>query len=217
MTKLGAALLLVILSSQAPSAPPPQASGLQKSQARQMLNAIQVAIREGYYDPKFHGIDLNAHFKAAVAKIEEARNMVHAYGIIAQTLIAFEDSHTYFIPPMRTSTVEYGWDMRMIGDACYITAVKPGTDAAAKGLKAGDAAACRAIARYDRAARGRRRRESHAAAEGARDQHRSHRGQPHRGKPRSARVAEPLRPPRRHRDLETVRVCLRSGRRRQAG
>ena len=64
--------------------------------------------------------------------------MVHAYGIIAQTLIAFEDSHTYFIPPMRTSTVEYGWDMRMFGDACFITAVKPGSDAAAKGLKAGD-------------------------------------------------------------------------------
>ena len=135
--KLAAAVVLIVLSWQAQQ-PPQQASSLQKSQAKQMLNAIQIGIRENYYDPKFHGIDLNAHFKAAAAKIDEARSMVHAYGIIAQTLIAFEDSHTYFIPPTRTSTVEYGWDMRMIGDACYITAVKPGTDAAAKGLKAGD-------------------------------------------------------------------------------
>ena len=131
--KLAAYLVLVFASIQTP-----QISGLQKSQAKQMLQAIQLSIREKYYDPKFHGIDLNAHFKDAAAKIDQARNMVHAYGIIAQALIAFEDSHTYFIPPMRTSSTEYGWEMRMIGEGCFITAVKPGTDAAAKGLKAGD-------------------------------------------------------------------------------
>lgn len=133
-----ACVAIVLASMAVSSAQTPQISGLQKSQAKQMLQAIQSAIREGYYDPKYHGIDLNTHFKEAAAKIDQARNMVHAYGIIAQALIAFEDSHTYFIPPMRTTSVEYGWDMRMIGDACFVTAVKPGTDAAAKGLKAGD-------------------------------------------------------------------------------
>jgi C-terminal processing protease CtpA/Prc len=34
--------------------------------------------------------------------------------------------------------VEYGWQMQAIGDKCYVIAVKPGSDAEAKGLKRGD-------------------------------------------------------------------------------
>lgn len=103
-----------------------------------MLATIQAALREHYYDPAFHGIDLNTHFKAAAAKIDEARSNSHAWGIIAQTLIDFNDSHTYFVPPARPATVEYGWEMRISGDACLITAVRPGSDAEAKGLRPGD-------------------------------------------------------------------------------
>lgn len=103
-----------------------------------MLATIQLALKENYYDRSYRGIDLDAHFKAAAAKIDEAQSMVHAYGIIAQTLIAFDDSHTFFVPPARPSIVEYGWQMQMVGEACFITAVKPGSDAEAKGVKAGD-------------------------------------------------------------------------------
>lgn len=71
-------LVLVIVSLRVAHGqqPAPQISGLQKSQAKQMLQAIQLSIREKYYDPKFHGIDLNAHFRDAAAKIDQARNMV---------------------------------------------------------------------------------------------------------------------------------------------
>jgi len=39
---------------------------------------------------------------------------------------------------MRTSRVEYGWQMKPVGADCYVSAVKPGSDAEAKGLRVGD-------------------------------------------------------------------------------
>ena len=42
------------------------------------------------------------------------------------------------VPPRKASRTEYGWRMQMIGDKCFITAVQPGSDAEAKGLKPGD-------------------------------------------------------------------------------
>jgi len=42
------------------------------------------------------------------------------------------------VPPPRPYRIEYGWRMQMIGDKCYVVAVKPGSDAEAKGLKEGD-------------------------------------------------------------------------------
>ena len=53
-------------------------------------------------------------------------------------MLDLNDSHTVFFPPSRTGRVEYGWRMQMIGDKCFVTAVKPGSDAEKKGLKVGD-------------------------------------------------------------------------------
>ena len=103
-----------------------------------MLNVIKGDIKKDYYDPTFHGIDLDARFKVAEEKIKQATSLGQIFGIIAQTLIELEDSHTFFLPPSRPYTTEYGWQMQMIGDKAYVVAVKPGSDAEAKGLKEGD-------------------------------------------------------------------------------
>lgn len=134
----GVLLLPGVLGQAQPAPGPPPLSSTHRSQAKRMLTSLQVAIRNGYYDPTFRGIDLDAHFKQAQVKLDDARTLPHAYGIIAQALIDFDDSHTFFIPPVRSALVEYGWEMQMVGDACLVTAVKPGSDADAKGLKPGD-------------------------------------------------------------------------------
>src|SRR5262245_3225270 len=103
-----------------------------------MLKDIKGALREHYYDPTFHGVDLDARFKLAAEKIGEATSGGQIFGIVAQAVLDLEDSHTMFIPPMRGEVAVYGWRMKMVGDACYITAVAPGSDAEAKGLKVGD-------------------------------------------------------------------------------
>ena len=110
----------------------------ERDRGRMMLNVIKVDLKKNYYDPNFHGIDVDARFKQADEKIKTATSIGQIFGIIAQTLVDFDDSHLYFLPPGRSYRTEYGWQMQMIGEKCYVVAVKPGSDAEAKGLKEGD-------------------------------------------------------------------------------
>lgn len=103
-----------------------------------MLKIIKEDISKHYYDPTFHGIDLDARFKLAESKIKLTKSNAEVFGVIAQVLLDFNDSHTTFIPPQRQSSIEYGWLMKMFGDIGYITEVKPHSDAEAQGLKSGD-------------------------------------------------------------------------------
>jgi carboxyl-terminal processing protease len=116
----------------------PLLGSTERARAKEMLGQIKSALRNDYYDKTFHGLDLNQHFKAAEAKIDTAVSQGHAYSIIAQALIDLNDSHTFFVPPDRVAKYEYGWKLSMIGDECFVVAVKPGSDAEAKGLKPGD-------------------------------------------------------------------------------
>lgn len=111
---------------------------LQRGQAKDMLNTVKKEIKDKYYDAGFHGIDLDARFKAAEEKLDKATSLGQAFGIIAQAVLELNDSHTTFYPPSRSGRVEYGWRMQMIGDKCFVTAVRPGSDAERKGLKVGD-------------------------------------------------------------------------------
>jgi carboxyl-terminal processing protease len=103
-----------------------------------MLRAIKVDIQKHYYDTGFHDLDIEARFKTAEDKMDTATSNGQIFAIIAQALLDLHDSHTFFVPPSRAYRVEYGWLMQMIGDKCYVVAVKPGSDAEAKGVKPGD-------------------------------------------------------------------------------
>lgn len=105
-----------------------------RTRGRDMLKVIKDDIKKNYYDPNFRGIDLDARFKTADEKMQQAQSLGQIFGIIAQALLDFDDSHTFFLPPSRSDSVEYGWQMQAIGDKCYIVAIKPGSDAEAKGV-----------------------------------------------------------------------------------
>jgi carboxyl-terminal processing protease len=109
-----------------------------RDQSLAILKTIKADLKEHYYDANYHGLDLAARFKLAEDKIKTAQNINQMYGIIAQAVTELNDSHTFFYPPLRSMQSEYGWQMQMIGATCYVIAVKPGSDAEAKGLKPGD-------------------------------------------------------------------------------
>ena len=111
---------------------------IERERALQMLGNIKNELKKNYYDPTLRGMDVEARFKAAEERIKQATSLGQAFGVIAQVLLDLNDSHTKFYPPARPEKIEYGWRMQMIGDECYVTAVKPGSDAAAQGLKPGD-------------------------------------------------------------------------------
>jgi C-terminal processing protease CtpA/Prc len=103
-----------------------------------MLKAVRDDIKKNYFDPAFRGIDVDARTTLAEERIKQAKTNAEVFGIIAQFLLEFKDSHTVFLPPQRNSRVEYGWQMQTFGDECYVIAVKPKSDADAQGLKPGD-------------------------------------------------------------------------------
>ena len=103
-----------------------------------MLKTVKEDIRKNYYDPGFRGIDIDARFKLAEDKIKLTKSNAEVFGVIAQALLDFNDSHTAFIPPQRSARIDYGWLMKTYGDDCYVTEVKPRSDADAKGLRPGD-------------------------------------------------------------------------------
>lgn len=119
----------------------PRASGqisFSRGVGREMLKDIKRDLKDKYYDPTFRGKDLDAHFKAAEELIERAETTDQVYTVVAQSLMDFDDSHLYFIPPMWSASAEYGWRMKMVGKAAYVVAVRPGSDAEIKGLRPGD-------------------------------------------------------------------------------
>lgn len=128
--------LLLTASTSTYSQTPP--SSADRDNARTMLNTIKSDLQKYYYDPQYRGMNLDERFKAANEKIDQAASLAQLLGIVGQVLLDLDDSHTFFLPPGRTYRTDYGWQMKAIGDKCYVFAVKPKSDAEAKGLKEGD-------------------------------------------------------------------------------
>jgi len=132
-------LFLLVLTAVTPIIGQAQTvSGYDRDRGRDMLNTVKDDLKRNYYDPGFHGMDLEQRFKQAEAKIEQAVSNSQIFGIIAQVLSELKDSHTFFVPPRRVTRTDYGWQMQMFGDRCYVIAVKAESDAETKGLKPGD-------------------------------------------------------------------------------
>jgi C-terminal processing protease CtpA/Prc len=130
-------LLFVCLAAQAARAQT-TLGDRDREKARLMLKFVRDDVKEHYYDPTFKGVDIEARYKDALAKLEQATSNGQAFGIIAQFMMELDDSHTFFVPPPHAARVDYGWRMQMVGQQCFVTGVKPGSDAEAKGLKPGD-------------------------------------------------------------------------------
>jgi len=103
-----------------------------------LLGEIKSALKREYYDLGFRGIDIDARFKTAEAQIKTEDMNWQIYRTIAQVLSELRDSHTAFVPPDRLFRVEYGFTTMLVGEKCYVTEVKKGSDAEAKGMQAGD-------------------------------------------------------------------------------
>ena len=139
LKQLGCIVLLVFLAGgflSSSAQQPPTKFDIER--ARVMLDFVKDDVKKNYYDPNYHGVDIETRFKAADDKLKQAASISQMWGIIAQALSDLGDSHTFFLPPTKRSRTDYGWQMQMVGDHCYVSAIKPGSDAEQKGLTAGD-------------------------------------------------------------------------------
>ena len=132
--------LVVLLLLCVPLLHPQEApiTSIQRSYIGVMLNEIKDDIKHDYYDPKFHGVDLDAQFKQAGEYLKTSATYNQGIGIVAWALKPFNDSHLYLIPPRRPVKITYSYELQMIGSSCYATAIEPGAEAEKAGLKVGD-------------------------------------------------------------------------------
>ncbi len=129
---LGAIILLAAVAR------PQEFSRNDRGKAEDMLKVIAGDIRKHYYDPNLHGLDWDAKVAEAKQKIDGSTSMSMALSHIAGLLDMLNDSHTFFLPPDRASTFDYGVEYQMVGDHCFVTEVRPHSDADTKGVKSGD-------------------------------------------------------------------------------
>lgn len=100
--------------------------------SRGILRDAYDAVKKHYYDPKFHGIDWDARYHEFDEKIKTAGSLGHAFGMVAAFLDGLNDSHTFFNAPRRPYKLDYGYRMQIFGENCFVTRVRPGTDAVGK-------------------------------------------------------------------------------------
>jgi C-terminal processing protease CtpA/Prc len=135
-TRIFAAVILG--TTLAWSQQPPQISNLDRGRAQDMLQTIASEVRKHYYDPKFHAVDWDAKVAEAKEKIAKTTSMNMALSHIAAALDALNDSHTFFLPPRHMDRIDYGFQYQIVGERCFVTRVRPKSNAEAKGVKAGD-------------------------------------------------------------------------------
>jgi C-terminal processing protease CtpA/Prc len=103
-----------------------------RERAHAILHDAYDNVKKHYYDPRFHGLDMEARFREYDQKISNASSLSESFGDIAGFLDGLNDSHTFFTPPGRPYRVDYGFRLQMYGNDCFVTRVRPGTDAESK-------------------------------------------------------------------------------------
>lgn len=133
-------VLLPNLRAQTASAAQPTTGAISKvdrERALGILEGVSKGIQSLYYDPKMNGVDWNAVLSNARAKIAGSKSLNEALTQIAVAVDALHDSHTTFEPPARPYHLDFGFEYQMVWSLCFVTRVRPGSDAEAKGLKPG--------------------------------------------------------------------------------
>lgn len=109
-----------------------------RERGRTMLRQMAAHIQQHYYDPTLRGIDVDARVAVLDSVIREATTLADVFGAVALLPMEFNDSHTFFVPPRQRVSVDYGWEMRIVGDSAYVSRVDAGSDAERQGVRVGD-------------------------------------------------------------------------------
>jgi len=113
-------------------------SSYEKDRAEGILQIIANDIKKHYYDPKMHGIDWDAKVEQAKNEIRSDTSFNMAMARIAATIDLLNDSHTFLVPPQHAFRLDHGFQYQMVGNRCFVTQVRPKSDAEAKDVKPGD-------------------------------------------------------------------------------
>lgn len=150
---------LILSTLGSPGVAAQQMSKQSRESAEVMLQTIATDIKKNYYDSKFHGLDWDTAVAQTRQKIDKSDSFDLALLHIAALVDALNDSHTTLFPPHRVVNApqgpgwvrdwrsllqltdrrhDYGWRSEIVGERCFVTHVRPGSDAEKKRLHVGD-------------------------------------------------------------------------------
>jgi carboxyl-terminal processing protease len=135
--KLIVSLALFAVCAHAQQTQPPMTS-LERQRAIEILQVTASDVKKHYYDSKFHGVDIDAKVAEAKQQIEKEPSFNRAMSHVAAVLDALNDSHTFFVPPQHAYRHSFEMQYQMVGNHCFVTQVRPKSDADSKGVKPGD-------------------------------------------------------------------------------
>jgi C-terminal processing protease CtpA/Prc len=134
---LAAAFLCTFSAAAIAQNQPPAVDKMVKGQVAEILKEANDNIRRHYFDPNFQGVNIDARYEQFRARVDNIHNLGEGMRLVAAFLSGLHDSHTFFVAPERIDTYEYGYELKLIGNSCFIAQIRPHTDAEAK-LKIGD-------------------------------------------------------------------------------
>jgi Tricorn protease C1 domain len=77
--------------------------------AHAILRDAHDAVKKHYYDPAYHGLNLDAQYRFYDKKIDSATSFNECLRFVAAFLEGLRDSHTDLIPPDRPYRFDYGF------------------------------------------------------------------------------------------------------------
>src|SRR5687768_4265404 len=113
-------LFVLVVSFGSSQAVYAQLGASDRDMAMNLLDITRDTIKKNYYDPTFHGVDIDFVFEQAKERMKAAPNRDALMLTIASAVMTLDDSHTTFLPPARAAEIEYGWKTGVIGDDVYI-------------------------------------------------------------------------------------------------
>ena len=111
---------------------------LNRDRANAMLNIVAKDLARNYYDPKMEGLNWPALVRRAHQQIQQASTNGQMMSSIYALVDKLHDSHTFFIPPMHSADIHYGFDAKPFGERILVCKVKKNGPALQAGLKLGD-------------------------------------------------------------------------------
>jgi carboxyl-terminal processing protease len=103
----------------------------------EILRDAHDEVKKHYYDPNLRGLNWDARYEEFAAMVSQAHSLGEGFRVVAAFLAGLNDSHVFFVPPRRVNSYDDGYRFALVGSNCFITQIRPGSDAAAK-LHIGD-------------------------------------------------------------------------------
>jgi len=135
--RVGIFLFVGLVGALTRAAPPDDAADA-RSLGVSMARDLKAAVKSRYFDAEGRAPDFDEIFRGAETRVRQATSQAQVAVIMAQTLSALGDSHTFFIPPIRAFEVDHGFEAGVVGEALRVLSVAPGSDADKKGVRLGD-------------------------------------------------------------------------------